>query len=187
AGPVAQLPASGPLADAVRAMGFLSTVAAPIVVEGDLWGVMTVSNAHEGLRPHIEERIEKFTELVATAIANAESLEARGRLADEQAALRRVATLGARGSSPEDVFWAVIEEVRGVLGCDAASLLRYHDDYSRTELADTDFELVGERTPLGGYNAATLVYQTGRAVRIDDYLRDTTGPGPGHGNQNRWS
>ena len=43
---------------------------------------------------------QKFTELVATAIANAESREARAVLTDEQAALRRVATLVAQGASP---------------------------------------------------------------------------------------
>jgi hypothetical protein len=52
-----------------------------------------------------------FTELVSMAIANAESRAALGRLADEQAALRRVATLVARGVSPNKLFTAVSDEV----------------------------------------------------------------------------
>jgi hypothetical protein len=44
-----------------------------------------------------ETRIAAFTELIATAIANAESREALAELAQEQAALRRVATLVAQG------------------------------------------------------------------------------------------
>jgi hypothetical protein len=44
-------------------------------------------------------RLANLTGLLATAIGNAESREALGRLADEQAALRRIATLVARGAS----------------------------------------------------------------------------------------
>jgi hypothetical protein len=48
-----------------------------------------------------EARLASFTELLATAIANAESRAGLARLAEEQAALRRVATLVARGAPPE--------------------------------------------------------------------------------------
>jgi len=44
---------------------------------------------------------------LATAIANAESREALAQLAEEQAALRRVATLVAAGAPPQEVFEAV--------------------------------------------------------------------------------
>jgi signal transduction histidine kinase len=47
-------------------------VASPIIVEGRMWGVIAV-NAGEDLPPDTEERLEKFTELVTTAIANAEA------------------------------------------------------------------------------------------------------------------
>jgi hypothetical protein len=39
----------GTLSDAIRAMGFFSTVSAPIVVEGGLWGVVTSSSSEESL------------------------------------------------------------------------------------------------------------------------------------------
>jgi len=51
----------------------VSIVESPIVVEGRLWGAMNVSSSDELLPPDSEERLEKFTELIATAIANAES------------------------------------------------------------------------------------------------------------------
>jgi signal transduction histidine kinase len=54
-----------------RSRGIASTVASPIIVEGRMWGVIAV-NAAEELPPDTEERLEKFTELVTTAIANAE-------------------------------------------------------------------------------------------------------------------
>ena len=52
-------------------LGLVSTVVCPIVVEGSLWGTAVVS-ADEPLAPDAEERLEKFAELVATAISNAE-------------------------------------------------------------------------------------------------------------------
>ena len=48
-------------------------VGAPIVVEDRLWGVVAASEGAEPLPPGAEERLARFTDLVATAIANAES------------------------------------------------------------------------------------------------------------------
>jgi signal transduction histidine kinase len=65
--------ASGPVAAAARRLGIVSSVASPVVVEGRLWGAMVVMSADELLPVGVEGRLEKFTELLATAIANAES------------------------------------------------------------------------------------------------------------------
>ena len=65
--------ASGPVAGAARRMGIVSSVASPIVVEGRLWGAMNIASIDELLPFGLEGRLEKFTELLATAIANAES------------------------------------------------------------------------------------------------------------------
>jgi signal transduction histidine kinase len=65
--------ASGPVGVAARAAGYRSAVGTPIVVEGRLWGVMTVASSVELLPSDIEARLASFTELVATSIANAES------------------------------------------------------------------------------------------------------------------
>src|SRR4051812_13635712 len=62
---------SAPVAAVAKRLGAVSTVSSPIIVEGRLWGTMTVS-AKEPLPLDGEERQEKFTELLATAIANAE-------------------------------------------------------------------------------------------------------------------
>ena len=72
-----------------------------------------------------EARLAGFTELVATAIANAQArMELRG-YAEEQAALRRVATLVARAAPPEEVFAAVAAEVGRLLGVDSRRWRRY--------------------------------------------------------------
>jgi signal transduction histidine kinase len=75
--------ASGPIAQEARELGIRSSVGCPIVVEGRLWGVIAASSKAEAPFPRdAEARIAEFTELVATAIANAES---RGELAASRA------------------------------------------------------------------------------------------------------
>jgi signal transduction histidine kinase len=66
--------ASGPVGVTARKAGYRSAVGTPIVVEGRLWGVMTLaSSAEQPVPGDTEARLASFTELVATAIANADS------------------------------------------------------------------------------------------------------------------
>jgi GAF domain-containing protein len=166
--------ASGPIGVHARDVGYRSAVGSPIKVEGKVWGVMSAaSSAVEPLPADTEARLASFTELVATAIANAESRVALARLAEEQAALRRVATLVARGVPPEEVFAAVTEEVVRLLPVDFAHMGRYEPDAVVTVLAASgstaeDFP-VGRGWSLGGKNVATIVFETGRPGRLDDY------------------
>jgi signal transduction histidine kinase len=110
---------------------------------------------------------------VATAIANAESRAGLARLAEEQAALRRVATLVARGALPEEVFAAVTEEVGQLLPVDHAGMGRYEPDGSITVVASwgstAEHFPVGSRWMLEGKNPGTLVLETRRPARVDSY------------------
>jgi GAF domain-containing protein len=162
------VPAGGEVADFLRHHGYLSQVASPIVVEGRLWGAMSV-NTRIDLPPDTEERLERFTELVATAIANAESRETLAQLAHEQAALRRVATLVAEGAAPADVFAAVAWEVAQLFDL-AVTLSRYEDDAVVVvgDPQDSGFP-VGSRWPFDGDSLSLRVRATGRMARIDDY------------------
>jgi signal transduction histidine kinase len=87
---------SGQIADVEREWGFSSAVGVPIDVEGQLWGVVTVASARERSLPaNTEARLSGFTQLVATAIANAEAQAAltasRARIvAAADAARRRI-------------------------------------------------------------------------------------------------
>src|SRR5208283_4119500 len=55
------------------AAGLRVSVGVPITVEGQLWGIITVSSKQgEPLPAETEARLAAFTELTATAIANAE-------------------------------------------------------------------------------------------------------------------
>src|SRR5262249_57630030 len=107
------LAVGGSPAEFLRGDGYLSQAASPIFVGGRPWGAISI-NSRQVLPADAAERLEKFTELVATAIANAESRAALAELAGEQAALRRVATLLARGVSPTGGFAAVAAGGGGV-------------------------------------------------------------------------
>jgi PAS domain S-box-containing protein len=169
--------AAGPIAAMLRQLGIRSSVGAPIVVDGRQWGVTIVSSkAEEPLAPDTEERLLAFTELVATAISNSEARAVAGRLTDEQAALRRVATLVARSVSPIEVFEAVAREAGQLLGVDAMHMGRY-DDGAAISVAGWshggDHLPVGTRVELDGTNVASLVFQSGRPARIDGYSAAT--------------
>ncbi len=85
--------ASGSIGEAAVASGFRSALGAPIIVNNELWGGLIIGVTAEPLPAEplpaeTEGRLAEFTELMATAIANAEAREAIERLADEQAASR---------------------------------------------------------------------------------------------------
>ena len=97
------------------------------------------------------------------------------RLAGEQAALRRVATLVARGRPSSEVFAEVAREVGELLNAESAWMDRYDDDGKATVVASWGAggrELpVGARFTLDGESVVALVRQTGRSARVDDYAR----------------
>ena len=66
--------ATGEIAREGQELGIRSSVGCPIVVEGRLWGVIAASRkTAEPFPARTQLQIARFTELVATAIANAES------------------------------------------------------------------------------------------------------------------
>ena len=165
----------------LRAFGYGGAVAAPILVEGRLWGVMSAAWALGRSAPAGSEgRLDQFSELIATALSNAEAREQLARVAEEQAALRRVATLVARGEPPSVVFAAVAAEAgRVVPAADVTLVGRYVPDdavefvggWSR----DSDPSFVGDRVALGGHNVSTLVFERREPARVD-YVPDDTSP-----------
>ena len=86
----------GPLGDAVRDDRMVATVGVPIVVDGVIWGFMVVAGRPgETIPPDTEQRLARFTELVATAVSNAtmrgELVASRARvMAAADAARRRI-------------------------------------------------------------------------------------------------
>jgi PAS domain S-box-containing protein len=164
---------SGPAAALVRELGLRSSVGAPIVVDQRLWGVMIVSSKDDRPLPaDTESRTAAFTELVATAISNTEARIEVGQLAEEQAALRRVAMLVARETAPDAVFAAVAREVGEALGVDATHVGRYDGDGTVVSVAQWGrypTVPIGARFPLEGDSVSARVLRTGRPARMDNY------------------
>ncbi len=168
--------ASSATAEVVSRAGVHGAVGVPITVEGRLWGVLIVASVRvEPLPADTETRLAGFAELLATAVANAQARLELRRFAEEQAALRRVATLVARSVEPEEVFAAVAEEVGQLLGAGYTVVSRYDADDTALVVggwaeADPGRPLgIGLRLALDGRNMHTLLYQTRRPARIDNY------------------
>jgi signal transduction histidine kinase len=180
---------SGPEAQRIRAAGIGSIVGVPIVVDGRLWGAAIVgAKGPDPLPPDTETRIGDFADLLATAIANAAarselqaSRDELATLAEQQAALRRVATLVARAASPSEVFSAVAEEMARCLKVPNAEVHRYQENGARIvavgSFAESGVPDVppGESHTCEGENLSEKVWQTGRPARMDSYER---APGP---------
>jgi PAS domain S-box-containing protein len=92
-------------------------------------------------------------------------------LAEEQAALLRVATLVAEGARPDDVFAAVTKEVAQLLDVPMVEMVRYDSERSATTVADWGPVPYppGTPMPIEGPSVTRLVLDTGRPARIDDY------------------
>ena len=171
-------PLAGSIAERARELGMGSAVGCPIVVGSRTWGAMTVAAFEtEPLAPETESRVARFSDLVATAIANAEARAEVERLADEQAALRRVATLVARGTPSDALFSAVCDEVEAIAGADASAVIRFEADGTVT-LMGTHAAVrhpVGARLELDPEYIIAEVHRTGRAARFD--TDDPAAPG----------
>jgi signal transduction histidine kinase len=114
--------------------------------------------------------LEKSFNTMASSLQHSQSRLAN--LLEEQAALRRVATLIAGGSPPEKVFPAVNEEAARLLDVDGTRLMRYEADGTATIVASWGEPTIvpaGTRMALAGRNIASLVRSSGGPARIEDY------------------
>ena len=95
-------------------------------------------------------------------------------LATQQEALRRVATLVARGADPAAVYPVTVTELARGLDVDHVTLVRFDADDTCTVLAAHDrpgreMLKVGERLPIDGDSITSRIRDTGSTARIDDY------------------
>ena len=96
-------------------------------------------------------------------------------LAEEQAALRRVATVVAGGAEPDEVFELVTEEAGRLLGASSAGTIRYREDgesavvVGRWHGSDPHGMEVGTIVPVAGDTGVAHVLRTGRPVRIESF------------------
>jgi signal transduction histidine kinase len=101
------------------------------------------------------------------------------RLVETQGALRRFATLVARGAPPSEVLAAVATELGQLVGTDGVNLVRYEADGTATVVGSWGW--LGNLLPLGtnlsleGRSLSAMVLHSGRPARIDSYA-DVAGP-----------
>jgi signal transduction histidine kinase len=116
--------------------------------------------------------------LAGQARLRAAESEQRGReaaaLAEQQAALRRVATLVARRVELSDVYPAAVTELSTGPGIDNVVLLQYASDDAWVLLASHDERglskiQIGERISLDGESVAAMIMRTGAPARLDSY------------------
>jgi len=162
---------AGSLVARLRWLGLRTAVGAPITLEGRLWGVaIAAASQPERLPAGSEWRIAGLTELVATAIADAQAQTDLRQIADEQAALRRVAMLVAHSAGQDEILSMVAGEVGKLLDADIAVIARFEPDATATVLAGVGSrEPLGTRWPVEPPLAIEAVFRTGGPVRVDDF------------------
>ncbi|WP_051323925.1 sensor histidine kinase [Candidatus Solirubrobacter pratensis] len=166
----------GPFGELARRLGIRSAAGGPIMVQGRPWGQLAVVFSQPEPPPAgTELRVARFAALVSTAIANAQARSELQRLADEQGALRRVATLVAHGASQPHVFEAVALEASRLHGDQPTALLRYEPEGYAVILAlRGTIGWVGRRIPVVAPSLSERVMRTRAPARLDDY-RDVPG------------
>ncbi|GGM37619.1 DUF4118 domain-containing protein [Dactylosporangium sucinum] len=139
-----------------------TTVLGTLTVPADL-PEPTVRRLRQWLVPTLES-------LLAAARERETSRERIMLLAEQQTALRRVATLVAQGAAPADVFAAVTEELGRVLGPYPTALYRYEADNTATRVAGRGaLNLRQESFPVREDSLLGMVLQARGAARLRSY------------------
>jgi signal transduction histidine kinase len=152
-----------------------SLLAVPIVGRGALRAVLMLENRLLG-DAFSSERLD-VVKLIAGQLAvsldNAQLYEEYRRIAAQQAALRRVATLVAEGREPSAVFEAAAAEIQEMLDADGVTLGRYEAGDTVVVVAHRGFQgwelPVGARFSHQGRSVTSIVHETGRPSRMSRY------------------
>jgi len=168
------IPVTGAISQRLNEVGATASIAVPIFVDNQLWGSVTVvSDRPERLPDTTEQRLAEFAALASTAISSAQRREALQRLAEEHAALRRVATIVATRAEPEQIWRTVVAEVGELCGAARAGLARYDAEDTMTVLASWDREPprgpLPDRWPVGGTSLFARMLRERAVVRVDDW------------------
>jgi signal transduction histidine kinase len=148
-----------------------SLMALPILSRGTLRAVLLLENRliRGAFTTQRLDTVNLIAGQLAVSLDNAQLYTEFRRIADEQAALRGVATLVARGVGPDLVFAAVAQQVSALFGADAAAIMRFEPDGEATVMGGCGFEhsQPGSRGRPNPHLAMASVQATGRAARRD--------------------
>ncbi len=149
--------------------GFTASAAVPIVIRGALWGALVAVGRGEAFPRPIEQHLANFAELAATAVSAADARQELTLLAEEQAALRRVAELVARGAVLDEIFRAAATEASTLLGNLSGALLRFEADSAVVVAACNSPVPLGLGVPIDDENNLGAVRRTARPSRADTF------------------
>ncbi|HZD78534.1 MAG TPA: CHASE3 domain-containing protein [Actinomycetota bacterium] len=136
------------------------------IAEGDL-----TARASEGGVGEVALLGRSFNAMVVSVERSQSEL---ARVAEEQSALRHVATLVARGAPSEDVFAAVTERVTRLCSADFGHMIVFEPDGTVTGIAgwssgEGDPVPMASHVPLEGESVTASIFRTGRPSRMDSY------------------
>jgi signal transduction histidine kinase len=168
----AELPGAG--VARMRELGITAGAAAPILVDGHLWGVLAAMTSTGTVALGLEQVLARFADLAATAVAGAQAKDELRALANEQSALRRVAELAARDAPADEVLHAVALEASHLVDVDFTTILRYEPDGNVEIVALSGAPApahltIGGRNPNSGDGVTQRVWRTHRSARIDHF------------------
>jgi signal transduction histidine kinase len=156
----------------IEQLGVRAGVSVPVTVHGDLWGALGVSSLTGPLPAGTEHRLAVFVEIIAAAVVSTEARESARVLADEQAALLRVAALVAHSATEAEIFDAVAVEAAGLVDDEPTTLVRYEGGRTFTVLAHCNGPApVGMTFTVPADDAGTLdqMLRTLKPARLDHY------------------
>ena len=109
----------------VKALGYDVVIGAPVIVEGELWGVVYAGAlGPERLPEGTEDELQIFADLCSVAIATAEQRARLESQSAEQQALMRVARTVLERREEREVLGEIAREAAAMLDLPAAALLR---------------------------------------------------------------
>ncbi len=152
-----------------------SLLAVPILSRGTLRALLLLENRliRDAFTTERLDAVELIAGQLAVSLDNAHLYAEFRRIADEQAALRRVATLVACGVGPDPVFTAVAEEVATLFRTDNTAIVRFEPDGEVTVLGGRALpnSRPDSRDKLDPGSAMAAVQATGHAASRDSLKR----------------
>jgi signal transduction histidine kinase len=146
-------------------------LALPILSRGALQAVLLLENRliRDAFSAERLDTVKLIAGQLAVSLDNAQLYSKYRQIADEQAALRRVATLVARGIGANLVFAAVAEEVGALFNADSTAIVRFEPDGEARVMGGDAFEHAqpGSGGKPDPHSALASVQAMGRAARRD--------------------
>lgn len=140
----------------------------PIVSEDGTPVCIVTAGLRLGERERASAEIRSLHEMLETRLVELT------RLAAEQSALRRVATLVATSARPEEIFEAVSGEMAGLVGSRTSAVFRYNHDGTGNVVGRFSQDRIpafplGSNISLAVDSALARVYHSATPQRVDSY------------------